>query len=196
MIELYSLCTEENWTEAIKKCYKYNLLDINLNLLGLENILLDYSNIYVRILNVLYSIKGEHGQSIFIDNSFLNKDLRKPIDKYLQNKEIYSLSLSNAKDNYEIYKILSKTYSFERVLLAWNLKFRYKVYNYEKNIRVIDLTMNGQDIKELGIKEGKEIGLILEYMKKYKINLGLLDEENFLIDNMGEIKNAIKYKNT
>ncbi|NFI43799.1 tRNA nucleotidyltransferase, partial [Clostridium botulinum] len=148
------------------------------------------------ILNVLYSIKGEHGQSIFIDNSFLNKDLRKPIDKYLQNKEIYSLSLSNAKDNYEIYKILSKTYSFERVLLAWNLKFRYKVYNYEKNIRVIDLTMNGQDIKELGIKEGKEIGLILEYMKKYKINLGLLDEENFLIDNMGEIKNAIKYKNT
>ncbi|EDT80744.1 hypothetical protein [Clostridium botulinum] len=58
MIELYSLCTEENWREAIKKCYKYNLLDINLNLLGLENILLDYSNIYVRILNVLYSIKG------------------------------------------------------------------------------------------------------------------------------------------
>ncbi|EPS49976.1 hypothetical protein CFSAN002368_16155 [Clostridium botulinum A1 str. CFSAN002368] len=56
--------------------------------------------------------------------------------------------------------------------------------------------MNGQDIKKLGIKEGKEIGLILEYMKKYKINLGLLDEENFLIDNMGEIKNAIKYKNT
>ncbi|EKN41458.1 hypothetical protein CFSAN001627_13153, partial [Clostridium botulinum CFSAN001627] len=135
-------------------------------------------------------------QSIFIDNSFLNKDLRKPIDKYLQNKEIYSLSLSNAKDNYEIYKILSKTYSFERVLLAWNLKFRYKVYNYEKNIRVIDLTVNGQDIKELGIKEGKEIGLILEYMKKYKINLGLLDEENLLIYNMGEIKNAIKYKNT
>ncbi|APH23650.1 hypothetical protein [Clostridium botulinum] len=122
--------------------------------------------------------------------------MRKPIDKYLQNKEIYSLSLSNAKDNYEIYKILSKTYSFERVLLAWNLKFRYKVYNYEKNIRVIDLTVNGQDIKELGIKEGKEIGLILEYMKKYKINLGLLDEENFLIYNMGEIKNAIKYKNT
>ncbi|RFM21957.1 CCA tRNA nucleotidyltransferase [Clostridium botulinum] len=130
--ELYSLCTEENWIEAIKQCYKYNLLDIDLNLLGLENILLDYSNIYVRILNVLYSIKGEHGQSIFIDNSFLDKDLRKPIDKYLQNKEIYSLSLSNAKDNYEIYKILSKTYSFERVLLAWNLKFRYKVYNYEK----------------------------------------------------------------
>ncbi|WP_225895168.1 hypothetical protein [Clostridium botulinum] len=122
--------------------------------------------------------------------------MRKPIDKYLQNKEIYSFSLSNAKDNYEIYKILSKTYSFERVLLAWNLKFRYKVYNYEKNIRVIDLTVNGQDIKELGIKEGKEIGLILEYMKKYKINLGLLDEENFLIYNMGEIKNAIKYKNT
>ncbi|APC81344.1 TPA: hypothetical protein ACXDAZ_003032 [Clostridium botulinum] len=122
--------------------------------------------------------------------------MRKPIDKYLQNKEIYSLSLSNAKDNYEIYKILSKTYSFERVLLAWNLKFRYKVYNYEKNIRVIDLTVNGQDIKELGIKEGKEIGLILEYMKKYKINLGLLDEENLLIYNMGEIKNAIKYKNT
>ncbi|APC84552.1 hypothetical protein [Clostridium botulinum] len=122
--------------------------------------------------------------------------MRKPIDKYLQNKEIYSLSLSNAKDNYEIYKILSKTYRFERVLLAWNLKFRYKVYNYEKNIRVIDLTVNGQDIKELGIKEGKEIGLILEYMKKYKINLGLLDEENLLIYNMGEIKNAIKYKNT
>ncbi|NFG35796.1 tRNA nucleotidyltransferase, partial [Clostridium botulinum] len=24
MIELYSLCTEENWREAIKKCYKYN----------------------------------------------------------------------------------------------------------------------------------------------------------------------------
>ncbi|EDU36968.1 hypothetical protein LAV60_09970 [Clostridium sporogenes] len=60
----------------------------------------------------------------------------------------------------------------------------------------MDLTMNGQDIKKLGIKEGKEIRLILEYMKKYKINLGLLDEENFLIDNMGEIKNAIKYKNT
>lgn len=43
---------------SYKECYKYNLLDINLNLLGLENILLDYSNIYVRILNVLYSIKG------------------------------------------------------------------------------------------------------------------------------------------
>ncbi|NFJ31780.1 tRNA nucleotidyltransferase, partial [Clostridium botulinum] len=45
-------------------------------------------------------------------------------------------------------------------------------------------------------KERKKIGLKLEYMKKYKINLGLLYEENFLIDNMGEIKNAIKYKNT
>lgn len=54
--ELYSLCREDNWIEAIRQCYKYNLLDINLDLLGLENILLDYSNIYVRILNVLYSI--------------------------------------------------------------------------------------------------------------------------------------------
>ncbi len=54
--------------------------------------------------------------------------------------------------------------------------------------------MNGQDIKKLGIKEGKEIGLILEYMKKYKINLGLLDEENFLIDNMGEIKMPLNIK--
>ncbi|EPY2271343.1 hypothetical protein ACXAUS_000126 [Clostridium sporogenes] len=80
---MYGLCREDNWIEAIRQCYKYNLLDINLDLLGLENILLDYSNIYVRILNVLYSI-----------------------------------------------------------------------------------------------------------------DLGLLDEENFLIDNMGEIKNAIKYKNT
>jgi len=71
----------------------------------LENILLDYSNIYVKILNVLYSIKGEHGQSIFID-------------KYIHNKEIYDLSLSNAKDNYEIYKVLSKTHSFQRILLA------------------------------------------------------------------------------
>ncbi|EDU36967.1 hypothetical protein LAV60_09975 [Clostridium sporogenes] len=84
----------------------------------LENILLDYSNIYVRILNVLYSIKGEHGQSIFIDNSFLNRDLRKSIHKYIHNKEVYDLSLSNAKDNYEIYKVSSKTHSFERILLA------------------------------------------------------------------------------
>lgn len=117
---MYGLCREDNWKEAIRQCHKYNLL-------GLENILLDYFNIYVRILNVLYSIKGEHGQSIFIDNSFLNKVLRKSIDKYIHNKEI---------------------------------------------------------------------GSILEYLKKYKINLELLDEENFLIDNMGEIKNAIKYKNT
>ncbi|EPY2280366.1 MULTISPECIES: hypothetical protein [Clostridium] len=28
-----------NWIKAIKQCYKYNLLDINLDLLGLENIL-------------------------------------------------------------------------------------------------------------------------------------------------------------
>lgn len=124
---MYGLCREDNWIEAIRQCYKYNLL-------GLENILLDYSNIYVRILNVLYSIKGEHGQSIFIDNSFLNRDLRKSIDKYIHNKEIYNLSLYNAKDNYEIYKVLSKTHSFERILLASNSKFRYKVYNYEKNI--------------------------------------------------------------
>ncbi|MGO5066333.1 MULTISPECIES: hypothetical protein [unclassified Clostridium] len=43
----------------IKNFYKYNLIDIDL--LELKNILLDYSNIYVRILNVLYSIKGKHG---------------------------------------------------------------------------------------------------------------------------------------
>ncbi|EPY2306759.1 hypothetical protein ACXATD_002425 [Clostridium sporogenes] len=44
--------------------------------------------------------------------------MRKSIDKYIHNKEIYDLSLSNAKDNYEIYKVLSKTHSFQRILLA------------------------------------------------------------------------------
>ncbi|NFU41287.1 tRNA nucleotidyltransferase, partial [Clostridium sporogenes] len=32
----YSLCRKGNWIKAIKQCYKYNLLDINLDLLGLE----------------------------------------------------------------------------------------------------------------------------------------------------------------
>ncbi|KOR24425.1 MULTISPECIES: hypothetical protein [Clostridium] len=53
----------------IKNFYKYNLIDIDL--LELKNILLDYSNIYVRILNVLYSIKGKHGQSIFKEIGFI-----------------------------------------------------------------------------------------------------------------------------
>ncbi len=50
--------------------------------------------------------------------------------------------------------------------------------------------------KKIRYKGRKRNRINIRIYEKYKINLGLLDEENFLIDNMGEIKNAIKYKNT
>lgn len=48
--------------------------------------------------------------------------------------------------------------------------------------------------KGIRYKRRKRNRINIRIYEKYKINLGLLDEENFLIDNMGEIKMPLNIK--
>lgn len=107
--------------------------------------------------------------------SILESKDRSPMEKKLQRK--------NLRDS-EIYEHL-KTYLPETLLFVQFSSsvalVRQRIGHYLRNTRNTQLRVNGEDIKRLGVREGKKVGLILSKILHAKIDRGLTTKEQELI---------------
>ncbi len=189
--EIYMLCKEKNWEENIRKCYSMGIFKLKIKELGLQNHLINYSCLECRILNLFYIMEDLKYIEMFLNNSFLHKDLNKAIKYYYINKNKIVDLLTNTMDNYEIYKILKDIEWYSVLLLCWNKELSYKILNYAYNLKDLELNINGNYLNQLGIKKGKNIGKVLQYILKLKLNIGISDDEKYLLLNLGEIKKCL-----
>ena len=77
--------------------------------------------------------------------------------------------LSVMNTNYDIYKFFEKR-TTESILVYYLLTQRKEALKYLENLSLVRVELNGDEIQELGIKNGKEIGEILEEILKKKLS--------------------------
>ncbi len=102
--------------------------------------------------------------------------------EYLMNNH---LSMMNS--NYDIYKFFVKR-TTESILVYYLLTQRKEALKYLENLSLIRVELNGDEIKAMGIENGREIGEILDELLKKKLN-GTIVKKG---DEIEFVKNKIK----
>lgn len=191
--EIYLLCCEENWKENIYLCNDLKIFDVDERLLKIE---LEEENqdkrysctsrVDMRILKLFYSMRDRKYRSILAENSILNKELRSAIECSNEDSHEAADLIMGTMDNYRLYTILRKMNDYELVLLSWNSKLNYKIYNYIYNLRDYRPSLSGKYIASKGVKDGKSIGRILRSIMKIELNSGIDYGQKYLTENLGE----------
>lgn len=189
--ELDLMCREENWIGNLTLCNKLGILKLDINCLGIKNYLGNYDNINLRLLKLFYALKNDKNIYRFINNSFLDKELKKSIKYYYLNKDKIVDLLMKTMDNYEMYQILRNMDLYSLQLLQWNSKLNYKIINYFHNLKNIRLNIDGKYLTSLGINSGKDMGEILKRILRLKLNTGITDDKKYLLCNLGEITECL-----
>lgn len=190
--EIFSICCEDKWKEILIQCNSIGIFDIKIDSLNKVNTLTDYKDINIRVLTFAYSVKDKRYINKISNNSYIQKNLKKSLRNLLYNDTGPLLLIT--QDNYEIYNILKNSCHFDRVFLCFDCRLVYKVINY---LNYIDFKLNldGNYVKSAAMIEGEKVGEVIKYITRIKLNTGLVDEKKYLNENLGEILNAIKYKN-
>ena len=83
----------------------------------------------------------------------------------------HDLSIINS--NYDIYKFFEKR-SIESIIIFYLLTRRKEALIYLEKLSQIKVMVNGDELKELGITDGKEIGKMLDKILKKKLSGSLV----------------------
>lgn len=185
--EVVLMCKEEEWIKNMIKSQSLGIFKLEEKHLGLKNYFENYTEVNLRTLNLFYCLIDEKYIDMFIKNSILDKKVKKAIKFYYYNKNNIVDLLLNVMDNYKIYEILNKIDFFVLILLCWNEKLKYKIINYVNFLKDIRINMNINCLREVGINDGKEIGNVVKYLMTVKLNIGINNEEEYLLNNLGEI---------
>jgi len=192
--EITLLCLEECWIKNILSCEKYGIFKLQHSKLCAENSICNFETFNDRIINLFVSIIEESDRDLFIYNSILNKEQRTAFKNYSKLMDIAKKKLEKSMDNYDLYIVLNKLSINEIKLLSYNRKLFYKLYNFITKMRNAALSVKGEHISQLGISNLRQYSSILNYLLKLKLNTGIIDEKNYLTNNLGEILNVIEYK--
>lgn len=95
--------------------------------------------------------------------------------------------LSMINSNYDIYKFFHKK-SLEAVLIYYLLTKRKEPLIYLEKLLKIRVELNGEELKELGVEDGKKIGELLDEILKKKLAGTLVNKA----DEIKFVKNQIK----
>ncbi len=85
----------------------------------------------------------------------------------------HDLSIINS--NYDIYKFFEKR-SIESIIIFYLLTRRKEALIYLEKLSQIKVMVNGDELKELGITDGKEIGKMLDKILKKKLSGSLINK--------------------
>ena len=183
--EIYLLCKEKMWIKNILMCGNLKIFNVNREKLRIGNE--NYNNINERILRLFYALEDKKYAHILGENSVLDSKLKISIKYFIENYQKITCRILNAMDNYELYEILKSINDYGLILLKWNDKLKYKIYNYVHNMYHYKSSLNGKFISSLGIQNGKTIGEILNYMAKIELNSMIKYGKKYLVKNLGEI---------
>ncbi len=95
--------------------------------------------------------------------------------------------LSMMNSNYDVYKFFEKK-STESILVYYLLTQRKEALKYLENLSLIRVELKGDEIKALGIENGREIGRILKEILKKKLNGSIINKN----DEIEFVRNKIK----
>lgn len=193
--ELELICSEENWLNSIRLCVELHIFNTNKDIIGKKLNFINNNHTYIKVLKLFLAIKQNDFKERFIQNTFLNKDMRKSMKNYLYNKDIIIKDLKQSIDNYDIYNCLKGKEIYELILLSFHKEVLYKIINYYKNLKDTKLQVKGNDILNFNIGEGIIIGKVMKILLKFKLNAGIDDDKKYLQQNIGEILNVFKNKN-
>ncbi len=96
-------------------------------------------------------------------------------------------NLSMLNSNYDIYKFFQKK-SFEAILIYYLLSKRKEPLIYIEKLSQIRVELTGNDLKEMGIPEGREIGMMLDEILKKKLSGSIVNRD----DEINFVKNQTK----
>lgn len=192
--EITLLCLEECWIKNILSCQEYGIFKLENSIIAAENSMCDYETLNDRLINLFVSSIDEKTRELFINNSILHKEQRSAFRNYSKLIEVNKKRLEEAMDNYDLYINLNKLSINEIKLLSYNKKLFYKLYNYIIKMRSVTSNVKGEYISQVGISNFRLYSSIINYLLKLKLNTGIIDEKNYLTNNLGEILNVIEYK--
>lgn len=189
--EIHSLCSESSWVEGLLLCGNLGIFELEEGLLGKNSIFADYSDTDIRVLNLASSLRDSSVVARLAENSAVHRELSEALNKHLHSDA--GSRLLGVRDNYEIFSALKNSTRYDRILLSFDGRLTYKLLDYER-LRGLKLGIDGETVMKAGVKEGREVGLILDYVMMLKLNLGLDFEKKYFEENLGEILDVIEHK--
>ena len=90
---------------------------------------------------------------------------------------LLSENLSMLNSNYDIYKFFEKR-APEAVLIYYLLTKRKEALIYIEKLSKIRVELKGNDLKELGVTDGKEIGKMLDEILKKKLSGAIVNKKD------------------
>ncbi|WP_051931543.1 CCA tRNA nucleotidyltransferase [Clostridium sp. KNHs214] len=190
MKEIMLMAGENGWQQNIYECFRLNIIKSSKKSLFHNKVeLKDHLNI--RLCSIYRVLNDSTIKNVFKNNSILEKNLKKAFQEY----EGIEMELLKCWDNNHIFNILDKCNSYDLVLLGYNTKLTYKLLNYI-NLKDKYREIKAKCLLELGIEKGRLIRDIIEEIRRVRLNTLLEIDENYIRNNIGEILNGIKHKNT
>lgn len=136
----------------------------------------------------------QHVWLVYLGCSLRNKEIIENLCFTREEQKIFSdiekllnhnLSLLNS--NYQIYKFFSKC-ATEAILVYYLQTKRKEALIYLEKLSHVKVCINGNDLLNIGVKEGKEVGVLLEQILRKKLDGNLVSKD----DEIKFIKNKIK----
>ncbi|MFN8674378.1 MAG: hypothetical protein U0457_20150 [Candidatus Sericytochromatia bacterium] len=129
--------------------------------------------------NNINNTQKKHQRIKLIESFRFEVDELKFFREILTINELY-LKIKEDISNYDLYKLLNKL-NYETLVYFITIynenTIKEKILLYLNKLKDIKIKLNGNDLINLGFKKGKDLGLILEELKKYKLNNDISDQD-------------------
>ncbi|MDV3427692.1 MAG: CCA tRNA nucleotidyltransferase [Bacillota bacterium] len=165
--EILLLIKEDKWADQVLELSYLKIVDIDIDKFNESYSFLNLENHEDRLIKLILCIKDIEILNYFIDNSIINKKLRKAVSNFAEKEILKKLILCSS--NYQIYSVLNRLTAYDFKFLMSDDKVLYKVINFNKNLLSFSSSLSGQDLELLGYK-GKEIGDIIKRDLKFRLN--------------------------
>ena len=143
----------------------------------------------LEIKTIVDKYKPEHVWLVYLGVLLFDKDIiesfcftRAEKKIFVDRDDLLNSNLCLLNSNYDIYKFFNKK-SAESIIIYYLLTRRKEALIYLENLSQIRVELRGEDLIQLGVKEGKKIGQILDGILKKKLS-GIIvnreDEEIFV----------------
>lgn len=173
--EVCSIIIEKNWIKNIEDLDSFKIIKIEEKCLKENYYFIKDTCFEDRLIRLFLSFQNDCERELFINNSIIDKKIKKSLKKYYNHKdEIYS-KLEGNVTNFQIYDVLRQLDDLTLKLLSSDGKLFFKIYNYNMNLKNL---YNAGIVKEYQRtkfystgKSDKEIGSLLKKYNKLRLNL-------------------------
>lgn len=174
--EVSLMLEENNWIKNLQDLNDFQIIEIEKDILMKKLYFMEGEGFEERLLKIFLAIKEDSVKEILINNSIIDKSIKKSLKKYFNQKQFIYNNLENNTTNFKIYEALRQFDETVLNLLSADERLFFKIYNYKINLKKLyDTTIikKGKHIEKNNTKakDGKNIGALLKEYNKLRLNL-------------------------